>query len=402
MKQRDTKAVLKDIRVLDLSRFLAGPLCSMLLADMGAEVIRIEPPGGALDRRWGLIGPDGETLTYKSLGRNKKSITLNLSGEKGRDIFQKLVKRSDVVLHNFTPGTALADELSYDKLREIHHAIIVAEISGYGLKGPDARQICFDFVAQARSGAMTLNGFPGDPPLKTTVPYVDCTSGITGALGILLALYYREKTGEGQLIDVSLFDIASFITQNAGALMYYKVYGEIRKQFGNFGFASFMTCLKAKDGWVMLVASSDDIWKRFIRAIGREKELGTDPRFRNDLHRSLNAALIDQVAQDWANQRTCDEIIKTLQVARVACAKANTVDQLLNDPQSIASEMVVHVTYPDLGEIPIPGIPVKLSLTPGHINTLAPGVGEHNEEIYNRLLNFKQGELSQLIREGVI
>ena len=311
------------------------------------------------------------------------------------------MRSSHVVLHNFPPGTALAHELSHEALSKIAPAIIVAVISGYGLNGPDAQQICFDFVTQARAGAMTLNGFPGDPPLKTTVPYIDCSSGVTAALGILLALYHKEKTGEGQLVDVALFDIASFITQNLGAVMYYKVYDEIRKQFGNFGFASFMSCLKAKDGWVMVVASSDDIWKRFTRAIGKE-ELDTDPRFRTDMLRSLNAELIDPVVQDWAGKRTSDEIVNTLQAARVACAKVNTVDQLLTDPQSIAREMVVDVEYPDLGVVPVPGVPIKLSLTPGSITARAPRIGEHNEEIYNGLLGMESEELEALRREGII
>lgn len=401
MKEKDEGSVLKNIRILDLSRFLAGPLCGMILADMGAEVIKIEPPEGAVDRRWGILGPDGETLTYKILGRNKKSITLDLSHEKGMKILDELVKLSDVVLHNFPPGTTLGDKLTFEKLSGLSPAIIVAVVSGYGLNGPEAQNVCFDFVAQARAGAMVLNGFPSNPPIKTTVPYVDCSSGITAALGILLALYHRVKTGKGQLVDIALFDIASFITQNVGALLYYKVYGEIRKQFGNFGFASFMTCLKAKDGQVMVVASSDDIWERFVRAIDRE-ELCTDPHCKNDMQRSLNAAFIDPIVQDWAREKTADEIIDTLQAARVACAKVNTVDKLLNDPQSIAREMVVNVEYPVLGEIPIPGIPIKLSLSSGHIKTLAPKVGEHNEEIYCGLLGFKSDDYNRLREEVVI
>jgi len=305
------------------------------------------------------------------------------------------------VLHNFPPGTALASELSYEKLSEVNSAIIVAVISGYGLNGPDADQVCFDFVSHARAGAMTLNGFPGDPPLKTTVPYIDCSSGISAALGIMLSLYNREKTHRGQLVDIALFDIASFMTQNVGALMYYKIYGEIRKQFGNFGFASYMSCLNTKDGHVMVVASSDSIWKRFTKAIGKE-ELVTDPRFKNDMSRSLNADLIDPIVQEWSGERTTEEVVDTMLAARVACARVNTVDQLLDDPQSIARKMVVGVDYPVLGEVPIPGIPIKLSLTPGRIGSPAPGIGEHNEEIYCGLLDFDSDELEKLKRERII
>jgi CoA:oxalate CoA-transferase len=373
----------------------------MLLADMGAEVIRVEPIGGGVDRTWAILGPDGETLTFKILGRNKKCITLNLSTERGKAIFHDLVKNSDVVLHNFPPGTTLASELSYEKLRKVKPSIIVSALSGYGLDGPDAEEICFDFVTQARAGAMVLNGFPGSPPLKTTVPYVDCSSGIANALGIMLALYHREKTGEGQFVGTALFDMASYITQHAGALIYFTVYGETRTQVGNCGFGSYMNCLKAKDGWVMFVTASNDIWKRFTKAIGKE-ELNDDPRFKNDMVRALNAPLIDPIVQEWADEKTSDEIMKTLQAARVACARVNTADRLLNDPQSVASGMVVHVNYPDIGEVPIPGVPVKLSRTPGSIRSLAPKLGEHNEEIYSGLLGLNGTELSQLRKEKII
>lgn len=227
MEGREQSSVLSNVRVLDLSRFLAGPLCGMILADMGAEVIKVEPPGGAVDRRWGILGPDQETLTYKILGRNKKSITLNLSSRRGLDILKELIKRTDVVIHNFPKGTRLESELSYKKLSSLSRSIIMSVVSGYGLDGPDASNICFDFVAQARAGAMVLNGFADDPPLKTTVPYVDCCSGIVTALGIVLALFHRTNTGEGQVVDTALFDVASFITQNAGVLLYYKVYGDL-------------------------------------------------------------------------------------------------------------------------------------------------------------------------------
>lgn len=394
-------SALDNIRVLDLSRFLAGPLCGMILADMGAEVIRVEPRGGMVDRTWGLVGPDGETLTYKILGRNKKAITLNLNSEEGKEILRELISHSDVLIHNFPAATSLGTELSYDRLKEINEAIILAVISGYGLNGPEADQICFDFVAQARSGAMALNGFPGDPPLKNTVPYIDCSSGIAGALGILLALYHRQRTGVGQLVDVALFDIASFMTQQVGALIYYAVYDEIRTQFGNFGFASFMTCARAKDGWVMIVTSSDDIWKRFVKAIGKD-ELASDPRFKNDMSRSLNASLIEPIVQNWAGQRTVEEIIKTLQNVRVACARVNTADRLLDDPQSRAREMVLHTKYPRLGEVPIPGVPIKLSATPGRYKNRAPRVGEHNEEIYSGLLGLGTERLYDLKKNGAI
>jgi len=394
--------VLAGIRVLDLSRFQSGPVCGMLLGDMGAEVIRIEEPEGAPDRSWGLLGPDGETLSYKIVGRSKKGITLRIDKEQGKKIFNELVKKSDVVLHNFTPGTSMADELDYARLKEINPAIIVAAISGFGQNGPDANLVCFDHIAQARSGGMLLTGFPGDPPLKTTVTHNDLGAGIYAALGIVMALYHRERTGKGQFIDVSLFDVATFATQCMGALLLYKVYGEIRKQVGNRGFHSYLGCFEAKDGWIFLSGTTNPIWKRLSKAIGRE-DMANDPKFnRNDMVRFDHADLIDQVIKEWVAQRTVAQVISVLQAARVPCGVVNTIDKLENDPQVAARDMILNVDYPGLGSIPLPGLPIKLSLTPGSISARAPEIGEHNKEIYCGLLGFSRKELIKLLEEDIV
>ena len=388
-------------RILDLSRFQACPLCGMILADMGADVIRIEPPEGAPDRTWGQLGPDGETLLYKVVSRNKKAVTLNLNTSKGKDIFHELVRRSDVLLHNFTPGAPMAKEINYERLNGLNASIIVAAVSGYGQNGPDAENPCFDSVAQARAGSMVINGFPGDPLLKTGIPYIDVSSGLFAALGVLLALYYREKTGRGQSIDVSLFDTAFFATQSVGTLLLYTLFGEIRKQIGNRGFHSYNGCFKAKDRWVQIATPTNSIWKRFLRAIGRE-DMADDPRFKNDMERFYNADHIDPIVKEWVEQRTADEVINLLQKARVPCGVVNTIDQLLTDPQVKAREMIKFVDYPELGKIPVPGIPIKLSLTPGSINTPSPKLGEHNEEVYGDLLGFSSEKLFELKQEGII
>lgn len=394
--------VLAGIRVLDLSRFQSGPVCGMLLGDMGAEVIRIEEPEGAPDRSWGLLGPDGETLSYKIVGRNRKGITLRLNKPEGLRIFKELVKKSDVVLHNFAPGTSIANVVDYERLKEVNSTIIVAAITGFGQNGPDAKQVCFDHIAQARSGAMILTGFSGDPPLKTTVTYNDLGAGTYAALGIVLALYHRERTGEGQFIDVSLLDVAFFATQCMGSLLLYKVYGEVRKQVGNRGFHSYLGCFEAKDGWIFLSGTTNPIWERLARAIGRE-DMAKDPRFnQNDMVRFDNADLIDGVVKEWVAQRTVTEALSVLQAARVPCGVVNTIDKLEDDPQVAAREMVVNIDYPGLGNLPLPGPPLKLSLTPGQISTRAPKIGEHNEEIYCELLGFSRREFKKLKKEGIV
>jgi crotonobetainyl-CoA:carnitine CoA-transferase CaiB-like acyl-CoA transferase len=373
----------------------------MILADMGADVIRIEEPEGAADRSWGQLGPDGETLLYKIIARNKRSITLRLNTLKGKEIFRELVKRSDIVLHNFTPGSLIADEVRYERLKEINTSIIVVSVSGYGQNGPDAAKPCFDAVAQARSGGMILTGFPGTPPLKTTVTYVDVATGLFATVGVLLALRHKEKTGQGQAIDTSLFDTAVFATQALGALLLYKIYGDIRKQVGNRGFHSYIGCFEARDGWVLIAPATNTIWKRFAKAIGR-RDLASDPRFISDIDRFNNAGLIDLVVKEWITLKTAGEVVNLLHEARVPCSVINTVDKLLTDPQVEAREMIKYVDYPELGKIPVPSLPVKLSLTPSIIKTPAPKLGEHNEEVYCGLLGLAPEELSRLKRENII
>jgi len=395
--------VLKDIRVLDLSRFQSGPVCGMLLGDLGAEVIRIEEPEGAPDRSWGLLGPDGETLSYKIVGRSKKGITLRLNTPRGMDLFMELVKKSDVVLHNFTPGAPMAEGLHYDRLKDTNAGIIVAAISGFGQNGPDAQQVCFDHIAQARSGGMMLTGFPGDPPLKTTVTYNDLSAGLYALVGILLALINRARTGLGQDIDVSLFDTAFFSTQCMGALLLYEVYGEIRKQVGNLGFHSYLGCFESRDGkWVLFSGTTNAIWKRLMRAIGRE-DLANDPELgENDMVRFDNAKRIDPVIKEWISQRTAREVVEIFQKARVPCGTVNTIDALPDDPQVAARDMIIHADYPSIGKIPLPGIPVKLSRTPGNPERLAPKIGEHNEEIYCGLIGLSAEEFEELKTQNII
>lgn len=392
---------LDGIRVLDLTRFMAGPISGMFLADMGAEVIRIEPPGGGTDRFWGLVGPDGETLTYKAIARNKKCITLRINTEKGMIVFRELVKISDVVIHNFVPGNRLMEELSYNNLSKVNLRIIVAAVSGYGQYGPYAKKLCFDYNVQARAGSMVLDGFPGNPPLKTTVPYIDFSTGAITSLGILLALYDREKTGMGQAIDTALFDTACAINQSIGTLMLYKVYGETREHLGNDGFSTYMCCIQAKDGMVFITPATDGIWQRFAIAIGR-RDIGSDPRFKSDLDRCRNTQWINSVVEEWARERTVDEILTIMEKAEVPCAPVNSPEQLLTDPQVKVREMIVYVDYPGLGKLPLQGIPIKLSRTQGRIKNRAPQLGEHNEEIYSKLLGFTSEKISQLKEEGVI
>jgi crotonobetainyl-CoA:carnitine CoA-transferase CaiB-like acyl-CoA transferase len=373
----------------------------MVLCDLGAEVIRIEEPRGAADRTWGQCGPDGETLLYKVIGRGKKCATLRINTPEGREVLRELVKRSDVLLHNFTPGAPIAGEVAYESLKEANEGIIVAALSGYGQDGPDAQRPGFDGTAQARSGGMVLTGFPGDDPIKTGIPFVDVSAGLFTSVAVLSAIIHRQKTGKGQAIDVSLYDTASFISQSMGTLLLYHFYGEVRKQIGNRGFHSYNTCLQARDGWVVLSVVTNSIWRRFTEKFGRP-EMADDPRFESDMDRFRNADAINEVVGPWVAGKTVAELVELCEEARVPCEPVQTIDQLLTDEQIKARDMVQQVEFPGLGGLPIAGIPMKMSLTPGTIKGHAPGLGEHNDYVYSELLGFSADRIAGLKEAGVI
>ena len=394
--------VLEGIRVLDFSRFAAGPYCGTLLADMGAEVIRIENPGGSEDRKLGPFAPNGESLPFSLvLPRNKKGITLKLRTDKGKEILKELVQRSDVVLHNFTSGSEEASILDYESLRGINPKVILVSVTGFGATGPFSQQPCFDSVAQALSGAMSYTGFPDNPPTRAAVAYVDFGTAVHAALGTVLALYHRMRTGEGQMVDLALMDVATSFVTAVGVVADYKILNYIRPQIGNHSFYNFSDCFQAKDGWLMISVIGNSIWRRFLKAIGRE-DLKDDPRFEDDMARFQNRQVIQTIVSQWMKARTVAEAIKQLDEARVPCSKVNNIAEMTDDPRVKARDMLVDLEYPEVGKVPVPGVTIKMSRTPGKIERPAPRVGEHNEEIYCDLLGFSSEKLSQLKADGIV
>ena len=392
---------LKGIKILDFSRWLAAPYASTLLADMGADVIRVEKSGGELDRELGPFAPDGQGFVFMNLARNKRAITLNVHTERVKEILHELVKRSDVVLHNFVSGAEEAEILSYAALKEINPAIIVTVVTGFGTTGPFSGHTAFDTIGQAMSGAMSYTGFPGDPPTRSGVAWVDYTTAIHGALGIMMAIYHRELTGKGQMIDMSLLDVAVAPVAMIAAPAEYKLYGYVRSQIGNHSFYNFSDLFEAKDGWIMMSCIGNPLWKRFLRAIGRE-DMIDDPNFKDDMTRFNNRHLIQPVVSEWTKQRTTAEIIEILGKARVPCNKVNNIAEMMEHPQVKAREMLVDMEYPGIGSLPLSGIAIKMSETPGTIEKRPPKVGEHNEEVYAEILGLSSEEVSKLVAEGVI
>jgi crotonobetainyl-CoA:carnitine CoA-transferase CaiB-like acyl-CoA transferase len=393
--------VLTGVRVLDFSRWFAGPYAATLLAAMGAEVIRVERPAGEEERNFGPYAPNGESmLTFVTL-QNRKGITLDPLSDKGKEIVAELVRKSDVVLHSYVSGSPDESLLSYDSLRQFNPAIIVAKVSGFGSTGPYATRPCFDTMAQALSGAMSYTGFPGTAPTRSGYAWVDFSTGAHLALGIMFALYHRQRTGKGQFIDIALLDVAVACVAGLAVAAEYKVSGIIRGQQGNASYYNYTNCLRAKDGWLMLGISGNPIWRRFVRAIGRQ-DLKEDPRLQTDRLRYENRQVIQALLEEWLKDKTAGEAIRIMDEARVPCSPVNNIADMVNDPQVAAREMLVDFECPGIGKIPLNGVVIKMSGTPGAIEMPGPKPGEHNQEVYSTILGFTPEQLAQLKAEGVV
>jgi crotonobetainyl-CoA:carnitine CoA-transferase CaiB-like acyl-CoA transferase len=393
---------LTGIRVLDLGRFIACPFCGMLLADLGAEVIRIERPGGAEDRTMGFLTPYGITYSFANQNRNKKGITLNFErSDIGRKILYELVRFSDVVIQNFSPDAARGLGITYEKLRVVKPDIIFAQVSAFGYSGPYQNRIGFDQIAKAMSGAMTVSGFP-EHPTKEQLPHIDYTTATFTALGVVAALFHRQKTGEGQMIDTSLFQTG--ITYMAPYIGEWEIGQKRRERSGNRAqFIGPSDLYRTKDGrWVMLAIITNSIWRRFCKHIQRE-DLVNDPRFKDDYNRWEHRDIIDKTVADWVVAHTAEEIITQAETIPIPAGICYEQNEIANDPQVIASECLTDIQFPDgSGKMPVTNTPLRLSATPTKVERSFPGLGQNNEEIYCNLLGYSFEDLQKLKKQGVI
>ena len=393
--------VLDGIRVLDLSRFLSGPYCTTLLADMGAEVIRIENVGGAEDRRQGPLLPNGDNPRYLMVTRNKKVIPLDIESPKGRDIFQRLVAKSDVVVENFGPPAKIKLGVTYEALQQVKPDIIVVTISAFGVDGPQSSRLGFDHIIQAESGAMSINGHPGTTPTRAQAAWVDLGTASYSAYAVALALLHRNKTGEGQWIETTLLDTAVSYISFHGVALEYQAMGMLRPQMGNSNYYSFSDSFAAKDGHVIIAVISDPLWRRLATLVGHP-EMAGDPRFESDTQRYFNQKEIRAVVEPWVAQRTVEEVIEEMKKARVPCGKVNLVSEMVAHPQVQARQIYQPLAVDGLGEIPHPRLPIRMSRTPSRIDTPAPKVGENNYDVYCGLLGMSEADVAALQEEKLI
>jgi CoA:oxalate CoA-transferase len=397
---------LSDVTVLDVGQVIAMPFCTMLLADLGARVIKVESRERGHERmslgvKRRRDGVEERVPAAQYRDRNKLAITLELKTATGAALFQELVKRADVVTENFSVGTMDRLGLGYERLSALNPALVYASITAFGQHGPYATRRGYDILAQAISGYMSITGFPENPPTRSGQSISDYYAGMLCAFSIVSALHYRQRTGRGQRVDIALLDSLLVALDNLGER--YTVGGEVLTRAGNVAFGgSSSGVYRTTDGHVAIAAgASTAVWRRFCEVIGRG-DLARDPAFATTAARRDRRDVIAGIIQGWTAQWSRAEVVSLLSTAGVPAAPVNDVAETVADPQVQAREMFVEVDHPVHGPVKITGTPLKLSETPGRVRWLAPEPGEHNEEIFVGLLGYTGDDLARWRAEGVI
>ena len=401
MNHASAAGPLRNVTVLDLSRVLSGPYCTMQLADMGARVIKIERPGAGDDTRaWGPPFVEGESAYFLSINRNKESVTLNFKHPEGRRLLDALIARADVLVENFRPGTLDDMALGYEALHAKHPRLIYTSISGFGHTGPLRERAGYDAVLQGEAGIMSVTGPAGGPGYKVGVAIADLAAGLFATQGTLLALYERERSGRGQHVDIAMLDsVAALLTYQAGI---YFTTGAPPSRLGNAHptVAPYET-FQASDGDIVLAAGNDELWRRFCRVAGLDA-YAADPRFVTNGDRVRNYGALRPIVAEAFRRRTRAEWIGLLNEAGIPAGPVRDLHEVLTDPQLLAREMVHTLPHIAAGPVRVLGIPVKLSDTPGAVRAAPPALGEHTEAVLTRDLGLAAADVAALRAAGVV
>jgi len=391
--------VLEGVKVLDFGRYIAGPFCGALLADYGAEVIRIERVNGSEDRYVTPVSEDGQGAMFLQLNRNKLGLTLNPTKEKGQEIVKKLIQKSDIVIANLPEQTLKSMGLDYEELKEINPGIILTSNTAFGTTGPYAERVGFDGVAQAMSGAMDMTGEP-EQPTKAYAPYVDFCSASLAAFGTLLAYLEKQKTGKGQRVQTSLLQTA--LTTTNSLLIEQEILNINRVASLNRAQTSGPSdTFKTKDGWILVQTVGGPLFERWVNLMG-EKDWLEDKRFKDDLSRGENGHLISERMSEWCAERTSKEAIMELEGSRIPVGEVLKASETLKEEHILKKGSFVKLNYPTMDkEYSVVGPAVELSENPGVIKSRSPQLGEHNEEILSGL-GYSQDEITQLKSERII
>lgn len=392
---------LADLKVLDLSRFVAGPFCAMMLGDMGAQVVKVEKPGTGEDIR--AVPPliDGDSLFVITYNRNKRSLTLNLRSEEGQKILRELVRDADILVENFRPGVMEAMGCDWDTLSAINPRLIMARISGYGQDGPHAQRPCFDAIAQAGSGIMELTGDPDGPPTLAGTTVVDHSTGLHAVVGILAAVQARHQSGRGQLVDVALMDSALSLLMTV--IPEQAVFGEAATRMGNrdrYG-APSNSFLTADGTYVHIMAGGDPRFGRFCRAIGRE-DLLENEAYADNAGRKENIEALEAVVAEWVGARSSEEVVAAMEEAGVPCGPVHTIADVLENPQLRHRGQIIDVEHAHGEKVPLQGFVAKFSETPSALYHPVPSPGQHNAAVLGEWLGYDETRVKELAEAEVL
>jgi formyl-CoA transferase len=398
----DQQPLLRGVRVLDLSRVLAGPYCTMMLGDLGADIIKIEAPGlGDDTRHWGPpFAPGGESAYFLCVNRNKRSMTLNLKSDQGLKILHGLIKQSDILVENFRVGTMQRWGLDYHKLQNLRPGLIYCTITGYGYTGPNRHLAGYDFIIQAQGGLMSITGPEAGEPYKVGVAIADITAGLFASNAILAALYEHERCGRGQRIDISLLDSQIAWLANVGSN--YLISNEKPIRYGNAhpNIVPYQT-FKARDGYFALGIGNDNQWRQFCEKAGK-KEWSDDLRFSTNSSRVENRKVLISLLEELFSQSDIPHWLSILEASGIPCGPINSIDQALQDPQVQAREMVIDVPHPSAGTFRMVASPLKIPTAPTEVRLPPPMLGEHTEQILRELLGYDEMTIQDLREAQVI
>ena len=398
--QKQARPPLAGIRVLDLTRVLAGPFCSMILGDMGAEIIKVEEPGKGDDTRGWPPFSGGEATYFLSVNRNKKSLTLNMKAPDGQAILRRLVAKADVVLENFRPGTMERLGFGYDALRKLNPRLIYCAISGFGESGPEASRPGYDLIVQGESGVMDLTGFADGPPVKVGNSVADLVSGMAAAHGVTLALLSRARTGKGQKVEIGMLDVmASLLTYQAG--LYWNGGGRPARRGNQHPSIVPYEVFQAQDAYMTLGVANNSLFERMCRAIG-QAELSKDPRFDSEANRVTNREALVPLLNSIFSTRPASDWLKRLDEAGVPAGRIKTVAEVCDSEHLRARGMFVSLNHPKAGAVTAMGVPIRLWDTPGAAQAPAPLLGQHTDEILTGLLRIPRAKVDKLRADSVI
>jgi crotonobetainyl-CoA:carnitine CoA-transferase CaiB-like acyl-CoA transferase len=403
MSDKTNSSALEGLRVLDIATFVASPFCATLLAEFGADVIKVElPKTGDPVRKFGSPSECDERLLWLSESRNKRSITLDLRKPEGAELFKQLVGKSDVVCENFQPGTLEKWGLGYEVLKAVNPALIMLRVSGYGQTGPYRNRPGFGRIANAFGGISFLAGYPDRAPVtpgSATLP--DYLAGLFGAFGVLLALRHRDRTGKGQVIDVGLYEtIFRILDELAPA---YDKHGTVRQRMGP-GTVNVVphSHYPTRDGkWIAIACTSDKIFARLAELMGCPEVAG-DGKYGTFAQRDAQREEVDRMVADWTSRYDRDELLRLCEHGQVPCGPVYAIDEIFDDPQFKARENILRVLDDRIRDLAIPNVVPRLTATPGSVKWLGPGLGKHNREIYGGLLGLSNQRIQELAEKGVI